>query len=770
MNPLPSSTTALIAHAAGWTLLHFLWQGALVALILACVLALLSGRSAQPRYLAACAALVLMAILPLITFARIVASERSAANTFLISIPQSISVTGHGIATPTEPLLYRIAAAFDRSMPAVLGVWLAGVVLLFLRLGIGLIIARRMMSAATQPPPRDLLHVFDRLARRIEVTRPIRLLQSALVQVPTVIGWLRPVVLIPLGCLSGLSPTQVEAILVHELSHIRRHDYLVSVLQSIVEALLFYHPAVWWVSRHIRREREHCCDDLAVQYAEDALTYARALSLLEEHRSALPAIALGANGGILTMRIKRLLGSKESAAAPQLVALTLLGLIIAATGVCVTTAARAQNNPTQLQQSQYNPPVVTMATKDIRGLEPVVNNGSAPASRPQAVTETPGSPAIAPQYQAWLDEDVRWLISPQERAAFLQLTSDAERDHFIEQFWQRRNSPGSAADSSRAEHYRRIAYANQNFTAAGVAGWETDRGHTYIVNGAPSTVDSHSSSGPYGHPYQTWGYVTTQLTFVDFCDCGNYQFVAQPSTGSSPSNSQPKKIEKAAVRNVSYRPIAAPQPEATKPVRVSAGVMAGQVLSRVNPIYPPDAKAAHVEGAVVLHAVISKTGEVRDLYVVSGPDELQASTLDAIGQWIYKPYLLNGQPTEVETTITVNYKLDDPADSQSQNDEPATGVVPKKVGGGVSAPVLIYSVEPEYTEQAKADKVGGIVLINFWVDEQGRPEHVRVRRGLGEGLDEKAVEAVKQYRFKPAMEVGKPVLAELNIEVNFKIF
>jgi len=742
MNPLPSSTTALIAHAAGWTLLHFLWQGALVALILACVLALLSGRSAQPRYLAACAALVLMAVLPLITFARIVAAERSAANTFLISISQSISVTGLGIATPTEPLLYRIAAAFDRSMPAVLAVWLAGVVLLFLRLGIGLIIARRMMSAATQPPPRDLLHVFDRLARRIEVTRPIRLLQSALVQVPTVIGWLRPVVLIPLGCLSGLSPTQVEAILVHELSHIRRHDYLVSVLQSIVEALLFYHPAVWWVSRHIRREREHCCDDLAVQYAEDALTYARALSLLEEHRSALPAIALGANGGILTMRIKRLLGSKESAAAPQLVALTLLGLVIAATGVCVTTAARAQNNPTQLQPSQYNP---------------------------QAVTKTPSSPTLA-QYQAWLDQDVRWLISPQERAAFLQLTSDAERDHFIEQFWQRRNSPGSTANSYRAEHYRRIAYANQNFTAAGVAGWETDRGRTYIVNGAPSTVDSHSSSGPYGHPYQTWGYVTTQLTFVDFCDCGNYQLVAQPSTSSSPSNSQPKKIEKAAVRNVSYRPMAAPQPESAKPMRVSAGVMAGQVLTRVNPIYPPDAKAAHVEGAVVLHAVISKTGEVRDLYVVSGPAELQASALDAIGQWIYKPYLLNGQPTEVETTITVNYKLDDPRDSQSQDDESASGLVPRKIGGGVSAPVLIYSAAAEYTEQAKKDKVGGIVRINFWVDEQGRVKHVRVLRGVGNGLDEKAVEAVKQYKFKPAMEGGEPVLVELNTEVNFKIF
>ena len=198
--------------------------------------------------------------------------------------------------------------------------------------------------------------------------------------------------------------------------------------------------------------------------------------------------------------------------------------------------------------------------------------------------------------------------------------------------------------------------------------------------------------------------------------------------------------------------------------------MAGQVLSRVNPIYPPDTKAAHVEGAVVLHAVISKTGEVRDLYVVSGPDELQASALDAIGQWIYKPYLLNGQPTEVETTITVNYTLDDPADSQSQDDESASGVVPRKIGGGVSAPVLIYSAAAEYTEQAKKDKVGGTVLVNFWVDEQGMTKHVHVRRGVGDGLDEKAVEAVKQYRFKPAMEGGKPVLVELNSEVNFKIF
>jgi GWxTD domain-containing protein len=538
MNPLQSSTTALIAHAAGWTLLHFLWQGTLVAIILACVLALLTGRSAQPRYLAACAALVLMAVLPLITFARIVAAEHSAANSFLLFLSPTASVTDHGIVTPPEPFPYRMAAALDRFMPIVLAVWLAGAVLLFARLGIGLVIAQRMMSVATQPPPRDLFHVFHRLAHRIEVPRPIRLLHSTLVQVPTVIGWLRPVVLIPLGCLSGLSPSQVEAILAHELAHILRRDYLVSILQSIVEALLFYHPAVWWVSRHIRREREHCCDDLAVQYTGDVLAYARALSLLEEHRSALPAIALGANGGILTMRIKRLLGSNESVAAPQLVALTLLGIVIVATGICVTTTGRAQNNPTRLQRPQYDSHAVNLATEDIR--EPLVNQVPAPSSSPRAARETPSSPAIAPLYQAWLDQDVRWLISPQERAAFFQLTSDAERDQFIKQFWERRNSPASAPNSYRAEHYRRIAYANQHFANAGVAGWESDRGRTYIVNGAPGTIESYPSSAPYGHPYETWVYTAMRLTFVDFCNCGNYQLLAQSSTSNSPASSPSK--------------------------------------------------------------------------------------------------------------------------------------------------------------------------------------------------------------------------------------
>jgi len=138
------------------------------------------------------------------------------------------------------------------------------------------------------------------------VSRSVRLLATDRVDSPSVIGWLRPVILAPVGVLCGLAPEQVEALLAHELAHVRRHDYLVNVLQGIAESLLFYHPAVWWISNQIRAEREHCCDDLAVAASGDVLVYARALAELESMRPAHFKAALSANGGSLLRRIQRL--------------------------------------------------------------------------------------------------------------------------------------------------------------------------------------------------------------------------------------------------------------------------------------------------------------------------------------------------------------------------------------------------------------------------------------------------------------------------------
>ena len=186
------------------------------------------------------------------------------------------------------------------------------------------------------------------MSQRMRVSRPVRLCESALVEVPTVIGWLSPVVLVPASALAGLSPRQLEAVLAHELAHIKRHDYLVNLLQTFVETLLFYHPAVWWVSGQVRREREFACDDAAIAACGgDALPYARALAELEHLRGGVARLVVAANGGSLLQRIKRLVqtpapASRPSSAMAVVVAvLTLCSLLVGARAATFTNLSEA---------------------------------------------------------------------------------------------------------------------------------------------------------------------------------------------------------------------------------------------------------------------------------------------------------------------------------------------------------------------------------------------------------------------------------------------
>jgi hypothetical protein len=153
---------------------------------------------------------------------------------------------------------------------------------------------------------------FACLKERIGVSSSVQLLWSASASVPMVIGWARPVVLVPTALLTGLSASQLEAVLAHELAHIRRHDYLVNLLQNALETLLFYHPAVWWISEQVRNEREHCCDDLAAAACGGSLKYARALTALAELRHTSGSLGLAATGGSLVARVARLAGIRSS--------------------------------------------------------------------------------------------------------------------------------------------------------------------------------------------------------------------------------------------------------------------------------------------------------------------------------------------------------------------------------------------------------------------------------------------------------------------------
>ena len=138
--------------------------------------------------------------------------------------------------------------------------------------------------------------------------RATQILQSTLVQVPVVAGYFRPVILVPMSVISGLPASQLEAILAHELAHIRRHDYLVNLLQTLLETVFFYHPAVWWLSRQIRNERENCCDDLAVGVVGSGVDYGRALLAVAELHRPSTALVLGVRDGSLLARVRRILG------------------------------------------------------------------------------------------------------------------------------------------------------------------------------------------------------------------------------------------------------------------------------------------------------------------------------------------------------------------------------------------------------------------------------------------------------------------------------
>jgi beta-lactamase regulating signal transducer with metallopeptidase domain len=287
---------------------NFVWQGAALALAAFLVIRWIRP-SAGVRYATGVVTLALMLAAPVVTFALLARTGGAAVDA---------APAGQVTASPAE-------AGGPSSMPAgpsgsaprfaapvlVLAVWLSGVAVFSLRLFGGWVVARRMVTRAVRPVAPDIAVLARRVAARLALDRVVHIVESSAVSVPVMVGWLKPVVLLPAVALSGLTPTQLEALLAHELAHVRRHDYLVNLLQSAVETLLFYHPAVWWVSKQVRAEREHCCDDLVVGVC-DRVVYVSALTDLAA--MSVPRAALAATDGSLLSRVRRILGRTDDGA------------------------------------------------------------------------------------------------------------------------------------------------------------------------------------------------------------------------------------------------------------------------------------------------------------------------------------------------------------------------------------------------------------------------------------------------------------------------
>jgi len=351
-----------IVQKLGWTLLHFIWQAAAVALLLGILLAVLRKSSANLRYIIACAALGLIVLLPIVTMQLVPVSvpqttadiKPSPASVIVPVQPNEEALLARAIeyeeptqlesvnSAPLASWKQRAVERLELTLPYIVSAWLLGVFGLSLwHLG-GWAQLQRLRKKMIRQVDDSLCVKLRRLSERLRVKRAVQLVESALVQVPTVVGWLRPVILLPASALTGLTTEQLEALLAHELAHIRRCDYLVNILQTIVETLGFYHPAVWWISHRIRVERENCCDDLAVSISGDLVCYARALTSMEEIRAGRSELAVAATGGNLFGRIRRLLG-KDSADTsraswiPSVITILLIAIIAVPTTIALTT-------------------------------------------------------------------------------------------------------------------------------------------------------------------------------------------------------------------------------------------------------------------------------------------------------------------------------------------------------------------------------------------------------------------------------------------------
>ena len=223
-----------------------------------------------------------------------------------------------------------------------------------------------------------------------------------------------------------------------------------------------------------------------------------------------------------------------------------------------------------------------------------------------------------------------------------------------------------------------------------------------------------------------------------------------------------------------FTSLAVAQEAAPQRITVDKAQMASQIIKRVNPVYPPLARQARIQAQVVLKVDVSKAGDVENIQLVSGHPMLAPSAIEAVRQWKYRPYLVNGEPVTVQTEVTVNYTL---ADASSPDNAPsAQGGVPAKiatpqrvrVSQGVEHGLLVSKVQPQYPSEAKEQGIQGEVLLQVTIDKEGNVANIQVVSGP-EGLVPVSVEAVKQWKYRPYLLNGTPVEVETQVTVNFTL-
>ena len=345
MNWLQNMLSPNWTYALGWTVVHSLWQGLLIASVMAFIMMGLQRKSAALRYRVAFGALFTMFLSAIGTFVFLL---EKATYTEPDNFYESLILRGliFEASVDNQSLMERISLFFNENLYLIVTIWFMGVAFFTLRLMGGLMYVQQLRTQHLVSLPAEWQSRMNFFKNKLGVRYAVSLAESALVSVPMVVGWLKPLILMPIGTVNSMSTAQVEAILAHELAHIAHRDYLLNIAQSVIEILFYYHPAAWWISANIRAERENRCDDVAVLLCGNSLIYAKALLSLQEMQLqnvrtyGLALTLAGKNKHFLLKRIKRILNQ------PQNRSNIMEKLIATALLLAVVTALSFGNNKT----------------------------------------------------------------------------------------------------------------------------------------------------------------------------------------------------------------------------------------------------------------------------------------------------------------------------------------------------------------------------------------------------------------------------------------
>ena len=527
----------------------------------------------------------------------------------------SLDANDPALRTPIPPLArlpFVHIAISTRTRDLLVWFYLCFGAICLLRLIASQLAVRRLVRASTL---RNLTPFQDALCRSIlgrPSTPPILTLPPAYT-VPLVAGAVRPAILLP-GNFKGCSVDEFTTVLAHELAHIRRRDVLANLLLRIAALPIAYHPATLLLHRRIRHTREMLCDAMAASAMTSPAAYANTLLALADRliHTEEPCAAIGLfqamSKPLLEERIMHLIAPATTRRPFRLARIVAGTLLFAA---AATTASLLHLTPAVLAAQQPAAPA-PHETKRIAASPQRSYLIAQTSELPQPVPPAPPTPAAASAATA---QPVAPLLTPGP-----ELTPE-QRKRVEERLNAASEQILNSTAKLRGPDFQRLTAK----LSAQAIQQQMQKLNAPEFRQQLSDALGNSTARFCRPPAICDAFGTTELS-------------GQPGFSSLSAAQQPDL-----------------------PIQVSAAVMAGQVLNRTMPVYPPEAKAAKIAGAVVLRATIGKDGTLEALQIVSGPEELRRSAWDSVKTWTWKPYLLNGQPMPVETTITVNYSMESPA-------------------------------------------------------------------------------------------------------------